>query len=129
MLESTRLAYLEAMGVVGWVPRQPLANAAWRLPPLMPEWEDEPDAHTQAPAPPPPEQRVAIRPAPQSTGNNAGSALEQTRARIAGADTPRQQAQPAPAAEAPAPSREEPVKAEPLESFYLQLWQAGSCAL
>lgn len=129
MLESTRLAYLEAMGVVGWVPRQPLANAAWRLPPLMPELEEEPDAHTQAPESSLPEQRIVPRPGSQPTGNNAGSAVEQIRARIAGADTPRQQAQPAPAAEAPAPSREEPVKAEPLESFYLQLWQAGSCAL
>src|SRR5690606_32128846 len=108
------------MRLIVWVPRLPLANAAWRLPLPMPEIAGEPHAHTQAPESSLPEQRIVPRPGSQPTGNNAGSAVEQIRARIAGDDTPRQQAQPAPVAEAPAPSREEPVKAEPLESFYLQ---------
>ena len=103
MLESTRLAYLEAMGVVGWVPRQPLANAAWRLPPLMPEWEDEPDAHTQAPESSLPEQRIVIpgRSRPAITPARPWSRS----VRVSPVPIPRQQAQPAPAAEAPAPSR------------------------
>lgn len=126
MLESTRLAYLEAMGVVGWVPRQPLDNAAWRLPPLMPELADEPD---KAPASPLPERSFKTRPRSPSTGSSPGAVVELIRARIAGTDSPRQQVPADPAAEVPVLSQDVPERAEPLEPFYLQLWQSGSCAL
>lgn len=132
MLESTRLEYLAAMGVVGWVPRQHLANAAWRLPPLMPELDEAEPEIGQHPSDALQGAEPASIPRSVPAGAGAEVAVELIRARIAGAGGARQQtAVPAPGAipAAEPVARAVEVQAEPLESFYLQLWQSGSCAL
>lgn len=130
MLESTRLDYLAAMGVVGWVPREPLALAAFRLPPEIPEPEPGLEEAAEAPlreaAPAP-----VASPAPRnSPDGRPQAAVEQIRASInARSGRPSQPAVAAPVLEAsPAPiAAQEPR--EPIASFYLQLWLAGPLAL
>lgn len=128
MLESTRLEYLAAMGVVGWVPREPLALAAFRLPPDMPEPELE-----KAAAAPLPEAAAAsvASPAPRSSpSGRPQAAVEQIRASInARSGRPSQPAVAAPVIEAtPAPIVADESR-EPIAPFYLQLWLAGPLAL
>ncbi|MFA5679229.1 MAG: hypothetical protein WC953_12620 [Pseudomonas sp.] len=122
MLESTRLDYLAAMGVVGWVPRQALANAAFRLPPELPVTREAPGRA--------PETRIEL---PLDSNRPAGTEASQTsqaaeaiKASIAVRST-KLAPQPAPVLEQQVAESE--VKAEPLEAFYLQLWMAGPCAL
>lgn len=136
MRESQRLAYLEAIGVTGWVPRVPLAHAATRTPP-------EPEVATQ---PVEPERAAPV----VSAGEPARSAraeavdtqarpvvsspsaalVEQRRAQVAA-----QPAKQLPPAEASAPLAEvststpEAPAGQSVAPFYLQLWIAGPCAL
>lgn len=114
MLESTRLDYLTAMGVVGWVPRQALPHAAFRVPPELPEPSAEPlpAMATEAVAP-----AVSI-----SSSITAGPA----RARIIVRPT-KPEPEPVPVAQ-PVVAEPEP-RPVPLDPFYLQLWIAGPCAL
>lgn len=114
MLESTRLDYLAAMGVVGWVPRQPLPHAAFRIPPGLPEPSAEPlpamAAEAVAPA-------VSV-----SASSTAGPAW----ARIIVRPT-KPESVPVPVVQ-PVVAEPEP-RPVPLDPFYLQLWMAGPCAL
>lgn len=114
MLESTRLDYLAAMGVVGWVPRQALTHAAFRIPPELPEPVEEPLPTTAAEAAAP---VVSIGPS-----SGAGPA----RAKIIVRPS-----KPAPEPTVPVtqPVAEPEPPAVPLAPFYLQLWMAGPCAL
>lgn len=116
MQESTRLDYLAAIGVVGWVPRQPLPHAAFRIPPELPTVpvEVEPSAE------------VAAAPSAKPLGSpKAGGAVASARAKIV--------VRPVKPDPVPAPVIaqvvERAIKPVPLESFYLQLWMAGPCAL
>lgn len=123
MLESTRLDYLAAMGVVNWVPRHPLAHAGYRIPALLPEIAVE--QTETAPTVTTPKQVAKKVPA-----GNPARAVEAVRAQI----NPRQNKSAATQAvakeQANSPSIVEPVvEAPPLEPFYLQLWLAGPCAL
>ena len=125
MLESTRLDYLAAMGVVGWVPRHPLSHAAFRLPPELPEIVEERQDHVQIP-----QSATMDVPATQST-SAAASGLESVRARINARPVSVEQ-KPITAAEQPVtapPVAEAVAKTPPLAPFYLQLWMAGPCAL
>lgn len=125
MLESTRLDYLAAMGVVGWVPRHALPNAAFRTPALLPDIPDMPDMPDEPAGPFP----AAAAPLARST--TAATAVEAVRARIN--VSPGKPAQKPVVAEqqvdARPPVAEPVVAAPPLEPFYLQLWMAGPCAL
>lgn len=126
MQESTRLDYLAAMGVVNWVPRHPLAHAAFRLPAQLPELIAEPEPAAQVitrPAtttvpPQPPQPKAAV---------NAADAI---RARIGIGPGKTEQA-PAATTDTPmaAPVIVPEVRSAPLEPFFLQLWMAGPCAL
>lgn len=124
MLESTRLDYLAAMGVIGWVPRQPLSHAAFRLPPELPEVSDAQRDQELAN-----EAAAASLPARQSLP--VANGLETVWAKLnARPGKTEQTIPPAEQASVSAPPAVEPeVKAAPLASFYLQLWMAGSCAL
>ena len=131
MLESTRLEYLTAMGVVGWVPREPLALAAFRMPPNMPEAEPE----TEEMAPPQPRQPAPAAVAPTAprtaSGNRPQAAVEQIRASISARND--RSSRPAPVAPvveaAPTAPAVTDEPREPISPFYLQLWLAGPCAL
>lgn len=116
MLESTRLDYLAAMGVTGWVPRQALPHAAFRVPPELPEILDQSPASADA----------AVVEQPATIQVAMPKAATPARAKIIVRPAKRESA-PAPVV---APLAAEPeVKLPPLEPFYLQLWMAGSCAL
>lgn len=121
MLESTRLDYLAAMGVVNWVPRDPLRHAAYRLPALLPEVIGEAVDTPQRAAP-----VEKIPPA-----DAAAEAVKAVRAQInPRAGRPERISDAAEKEGAVEPATIEPIiKAPPLESFYLQLWMAGPCAL
>src|SRR5690606_42016739 len=114
MLESTRLDYLAAMGVVGWVPRQVLPHAAYRIPPVLPELpeEDEPLAAAE-------KSTEVIDIAPTSTAGPA-------RARMG--VRPTRPAPVAPATVAAAPAEPEP-RPVPLGPFFLSLWMVGPFTL
>lgn len=117
MREALRLAYLEAIGVPNWVPRRPLAKSAARQPALLdPLPVPEPDvaelgelkgASLRPNSP--------IRPALQPSV----AAREVVKSSVQPIPTPQ------PVIEAPPPSPSLPAVAP----FYLQLWQAGSCAV
>ena len=116
MQESTRLDYLAAIGVVGWVPRQPLPHAAFRLPPELPAVPTEIEPSTEA---------VGAPVAKPLGAPKAAAAVASARAKIV--------VRPARPEPVPAPviahAVEPAAKPVPLESFYLQLWMAGPCAL
>ena len=114
MLESTRLDYLAAMGVVGWVPRQVLPHAAYRVPPVLPEPPEEGEPLATAG-----KSAAVIDIAPTSAAGPA-------RARVVVRPTRPAPVAPAPVAAAPVEPEAKPV---PLDPFYLQLWMAGPCAL
>lgn len=122
MLESTRLDYLAAMGVVNWVPRHPVPHAAYRIPALLPDLVDEP-VETQQTTLAPPEQTA--------TAETAAKAVQAARATIGQRPDKPERATVAAVVEAAAESLvvEPLIKAPPLEPFYLQLWMAGPCAL
>lgn len=126
MLESTRLDYLAAMGVVSWVPRHPLANAAFRLPPELPKIPEEPEQLPEVPDRLPADARQA-----PVAGSAGASHAESIRASIAvRPGKPIQPPAPAPyQADNEQPVVEPEIRSEPLEPFYLQLWMAGPCAL
>ena len=120
MLESTRLDYLAAMGVTGWVPRQALPNVPFRIP-------------ADIPAPEPVEaQEAEVLPASRNSSSTSevpsssisSSRAAEVRSRLTGMPRQPEQAEPAPVKATP------PVQSlPPLEPFYLQLWIAGPCAL
>jgi len=116
MLESTRLDYLTAMGVTGWVPRHALANAAFRVPPELPEIMDEPQQTVNV------EVAAPLVTPPAATPQVAASARAKIIVRPSKPEL-------APAPVIAPPTVEAEVKPLPLESFYLQLWMAGPCAL
>lgn len=122
MLESTRLDYLAAMGVINWVPRDPLPHAAYRVPALLPEVLDEPATPSQI-APSTPEQGAQ--------GLTAANSVETVRAALK--QRPGKPERSVVVEQAKSVVEEtavEPaIKAPPLEPFYLQLWMAGPCAL
>lgn len=136
MRESQRLAYLQAIGVAGWVPRASLAHAARRMPP-EPEAASQPvDPVRTSPMAPPLESAVSpikanadaqARPAVSSPST---ALVEQRRAQMAA-----QPARQLPSAEGSAPpametlSTSEAVTGQSVAPFYLQLWIAGPCAL
>ncbi|SDR69970.1 hypothetical protein SAMN05216198_0103 [Halopseudomonas litoralis] len=117
MQESIRLDYLAAMGVVGWVPRYALPHAAFRIPPALPEL---PDAAVDA--------AQATESAPSTLAESVATrkAVASARAKIIVRPT---KPEPVPAAVLTEPVAEPVAKPAPLESFYLQLWMAGPCAL
>ena len=122
MLESTRLDYLTAMGVINWVPRHPLPHAAYRIPALLPEvLEGTSDAPQRVPAPS----------EPTATPETAAKAVQAVRAQIAQRPGKPERTPAAAVLEETAVVQvvEPIVKAPPLEPFYLQLWMAGPCAL
>lgn len=124
MLESTRLDYLAAMGVVGWVPRRPLNHAAFRLPPELPEVMEEPEQQARV-------AHSTAMEAPATQSISAANGLESVRARLNVRPSKSEQKQ-SPAVQQAVtelPAAEPAVKAAPLASFYLQLWMAGPCAL
>lgn len=124
MLESTRLDYLAAMGVIGWVPRQPLGHAAFRIPPELPEISDAQQGPEQM-------NEAAAGSFSARQSMPAANGLETVRAKLNARPGKTEQAMP-PAEQSPVselPVVEPEVKAAPLASFYLQLWMAGPCAL
>lgn len=117
MLESTRLDYLAAMGVMGWVPREALLHAPLRMPPELPE----PELVVMHEEPVPVTVSAPSAVLPLRAGRSAA-----VRAKIvvrSGASEPVPRADTGPA---PVPPE---ARLPPLEPFYLQLWLAGSCAL
>ena len=114
MQESIRLDYLAAMGVAGWVPRHALPHAAFRLPPEIPEVAAGAEQVTDA-IPAPSDRPIA---APKAAVASARPKIVVRPAK----------AEPAPAAVVVQPV-EPAARPVPLESFYLQLWMAGPCAL
>lgn len=139
MRESQRLAYLQAVGVTGWVPRRPLVHAAMRLPP-----EPEPDlslpVQSAAPANPVASdsgQEALSSPVSIDTvvtaGDSPSARLVQQRREQMAAKVSRQEL---PAKE-PAPTLPQAIIASPqveqagraVAPFYMQLWIAGPCAL
>jgi hypothetical protein len=125
--ELRRRAYLSAMQVVSWLPRQVLPFAA----PSRPEWQPEqvePDAELELPAAP---ALAQARPSLPTTAPVNAPALvpEPPRPRI---EVPRPQSTPRAVSVAEAESAQlaEPVsKPLPPPRFTLQLLRAGSCAL
>lgn len=111
MYEATRLAYLEALGVTNWIPREPLAVAPARTPALL---LPEPEASAPEVA-----GLRAERPA-------AAPRIEVPRP-VKPSVTPVPSTPPAPPP-APEPVQKGPA-AEPVAAFYLQLWQSGPCML
>ena len=118
MYEATRLAYLEALGVTNWIPRQPLGGVPVRPPALLlPEPEPEP--------------------ALSETSPTAGLTREAAPSPAARIEVPRpgkpKMSAPVPVAtpEPAAPQVTQPTgpAAEPVAPFYLQLWQSGPCLL
>jgi hypothetical protein len=116
MREALRLAYLEAIGVPNWVPRRPLARAAARQLALL-----EPLPVSQ-----PFDSEVAERPETVRAASIPIRAAAQAAAVVREVvKSPAQPIQiPKPVVEVP-PSPSLPAVAP----FYLQLWQAGSCAV
>ncbi|MBX9753453.1 MAG: energy transducer TonB [Pseudomonadaceae bacterium] len=115
--ELRRRAYLSAMQVVSWLPRQVLPFAA----PARPEW--------LPPAPAEQEPEPQVRPAAAQPIAAPAAPVEAPRPRV---EVPRPQATPraASVAEAAPTEAAEPVaKALPPPRFTLQLLRAGSCAL
>jgi hypothetical protein len=116
--ELRRRAYLSAMQVVSWLPRQVLPFAAPARPEWLPTAAVEPEAELQQL----PAQPVVRTPAPTAVA-------EQPRARI---EVPRPQLTPRAASVAepePSEAAEPAPKALPPPRFTLQLLRAGSCAL
>tara|TARA_R110002020_G_scaffold469268_1_gene694185 strand:- start:25193 stop:26017 length:825 start_codon:yes stop_codon:yes gene_type:complete len=131
MRESVRLAYLEAMGVTGWVPTQPLAHAALRRPP-EPEWEGEDTQPADMPAAP---SMPRYTPETMVPPSEAAMVVEQG---VTGSKRKYELPRVSPAKPATLPVRVEPepqAASEPVAElnsiapFYLQLWMAGPCAL
>ncbi|HEC50530.1 hypothetical protein LCGC14_0977540 [marine sediment metagenome] len=115
MQEQTRLAYLEALGVINWMPRQALAGIPPRMPYTLPVAAVKiPVASLQAEL-----QSSVVAPINKLAVDPVG-AVKQLRA-----DTV--QPKLAPAAEAPIGPPA--LNVAPIEPFYLQLWLAGPCAL
>lgn len=110
MYEATRLAYLEALGVTNWIPREPLTAVPVRTPALL---LPEPEAPAQAVPVAAVERSIAAprievpRPAKPSVAPVTSA--------------PQTPPSPAPVQKGPA--------AEPVAAFYLQLWQSGPCML
>ncbi len=123
MRESQRLAYLQAIGVTGWVPRLPLVHAAKRLPAQAESFVECAEAAPASPVPAEPITPAAVSP--------SARLVEQRRAQIA--------AQPAKQRAPDSGSTVELIAAAPTPAvelaglsvapFYLQLWLAGPCAL
>ncbi len=121
MHESTRLAYLDAMGVISWVPREQTTDSSAASVPPGAQSE-----LVQGPA--------ELSPVVQSS--------EHIAADVADAKQPEQRVQPAPLATLATPDEaaEQPFSQPEAEArvrsgspalapFYLQLWLAGPCAL
>lgn len=112
MQESVRLDYLAALGVTGWVPRHPLAHAAYRLTPNLPKSD--------------PVEQVVPKQEPVPSIAQPVASVASARAAIKPRVTlpePASQSVAAPASE------ELATQTEPLAAFHLQLWLAGPCAL
>lgn len=135
MRESQRLAFLQAIGVISWVPRQPLAHAAVRMPA-----EAEPSVQhastvdvTPAPVDDAPADSTAIAPADTVkpvAGSPSARLVEQRRAQVAAQPARKELPPQAVLAPEQAATRSalEPV-GRTVAPFYLQLWMAGPCAL
>ena len=111
MYEATRLAYLEALGVTNWIPRDPLSGVPARPPALL-----VPEAEPQAPQPPQAVPAETPSAAPRIEIPRPGK--PSVAAPVA---APELVVEPVPQPSGPA--------AEPVAPFYLQLWQAGPCML
>jgi len=125
MQEQARLAYLEAMGVTNWVPRQALQDVPSRLPysiPALAAPAETDIAIESASATAPASSRVVSDIATQApVAARAAAVVQQLRAgKTSEAPLPVVETR---AAEALVP------KAPAIEPFYLQLWLAGPCAL
>jgi hypothetical protein len=117
MREAMRLAYLDALGVTNWIPRRPLARAAKRQPALL-------DLADLTDRPVAPSVLAGSDRAPSSARpvEVVREAVEAARAAVA---VPRE-----PTAPVIVSASESVALAAPaIDSFYLQLWQAGSCVL
>jgi len=127
MLESTRLGYLAAMGVVGWVPRECLAHAAFRLPPVLPEAANELEEQTRVGAP----ETIDTSQTPSAQSAKTVTGVESLRARISTRpiNTEEKLARTIEPADTQQVVAEPESQSVPLASFYLQLWMAGPCAL
>jgi len=119
MQEDARLAYLEAMGITNWMPRQELCGVPARAPYTMPVVvAPERVLATLAP-------RHSV---PEPVSNPTAKAAEAVRQLRA--DTAEQKTAPVVAVPTVAAPIEQPLPvAPPIEPFYLQLWLAGPCAL
>ncbi len=123
MQEQARLAYLEAMGVTNWVPRQALTGVPSRQPYSLPVMAAPTAAFKAASTPPSAIPRPSLpdiaTPAPVAA--RAAAVVQQLRAgRAPDAPVPAAEQQ---AVESP------PPKGPAIEPFYLQLWLSGPCAL
>lgn len=135
MRESQRLAYLQAIGVTGWVPRVGLALAAPRLPsepePLLEESALTPVDVKAAPGTQ--VQSVQTEPAVSTVkpeSSPSARLVAQQHAQVtnqAASKQPVDQTLP-PAAKVVAAAMPE-QKGRSIAPFYLQLWMAGPCAL
>lgn len=132
MRESVRLAYLEAMGVTGWVPVKPLTHAALRSPP-----EPELPAETAWQAKESVTAPGADGVADIATGEHSsiGGQVEPVIVSL-----PRKHELPRVSPPKPAslpskveldvePNVEPTIELNQIAPFYLQLWMAGPCAL
>lgn len=119
MLESTRLDYLAAMGVVGWVPRQTLSHVPGRIPAELLELEAASVV----------EESVALTDSTARAARPVDAARSAAAIRAKLIVRPDNKPEPVTQAEiVEAPAQPE-VRLPPLEPFYLQLWMAGPCAL
>ncbi|MEH6565594.1 MAG: hypothetical protein V7756_09755 [Halopseudomonas sp.] len=118
MQEQARLAYLQAMGITNWMPRQALSGVPPRTPYEMP-------AAVQIKADPVPEavpRASAAEPVRPQAQAKVSEVVRQLRA-----DTSAPQPEPTP--QSTDTEAEPQPLAPPIEPFYLQLWLAGPCAL
>ena len=113
MYEATRLAYLEALGVTNWIPRDPLSGVPARPPALL-----LPEAELQ-------ESKLSKPQAAPAETPSAAPRIDIPRPGKPSVAAP--VAAPEPVVE-PVPQPTGPA-AEPVAPFYLQLWQAGPCML
>ncbi|WP_150279143.1 hypothetical protein [Halopseudomonas salina] len=139
MRESQRLAYLQAVGVTGWVPRRPLAHAAMRL---SPEPEPElllPGQHAAPANPVVSDSRQETSSSPVTSDTLAVAVespsarlvqqrREQTAAKASRQELPAKALTPAPLQATVAPTQIEQT-GRAVAPFYMQLWVAGPCAL
>lgn len=115
MQEPIRLAYLDAIGITNWVPKQAFSGVPPRVPYTLPvAVEVEPAVSTQSVA------QAAVAAPISKPSIQPATALRDLRAETV------QQKVPPVVERGLEPSL---PTATPIEPFYLQLWLAGPCAL